>query len=606
MSQREDTLNDRIGNALRGMRRRWLVQAQELGTIQSGSQQPDILITEPGAAPLVIEHEPLPAVSVEEDALGRLGLPLRGHSHEIQAVIALRSAAALRQLRGARLDESLRSRADFEYALYRGKIPADAERWPARGWLRGSLADLALLAQQAMRPSEEIDKLAKLLEQRIEVAEKIFTTAYPEGREDVAEMLAENLKTIDDAKNRQTRRMAISIFSNALIFQQMLVPPLKVLRPELQGDLSTPYDLYHSDKLRKGEVLNIWKTIRDKVDYHPIFDIAIKVLEWISDTRIVRDILAELYHIVDEIFHKGVTRSHDLTGHVFQRLITDRKFLATFYTHPASAALLATLALPQAKPIAGGSWSDSEALQELLIADFACGTGTLLSAAYERICNLHELAKGDARQLHTAMMENVLVGCDVLPLAVHMTLSMLASAYPEVPFFDCSMIATPYGRQKEPLENLYALGSLELIQQQRIEPTIATQQIHMFEEYELQVTEIGGQGEKEVAVFKPVPHGGYDLVIMNPPFTRPGGHEGKKVGVSVPAFAGLQNTREESNALCPRSYPSWQKIFVTMAKRDWGQDSLRWPIKNYAMAAYLPLFCRLPSFKAKHGVRCAV
>ena len=36
-------------------------------------------------------------------------------------------------------------------------------------------------------------------------------------------------------------------------------------------------------------------------------------------------------------------RSHDLTGAVFQQLIVDRKFLAAYYTTPASAALVAML-----------------------------------------------------------------------------------------------------------------------------------------------------------------------------------------------------------------------------------------------------------------------
>ena len=36
----------------------------------------------------------------------------------------------------------------------------------------------------------------------------------------------------------------------------------------------------------------------------------------------------------------GATTLHDLSGRMFQRLIADRKFLATFYTLPTSAALL--------------------------------------------------------------------------------------------------------------------------------------------------------------------------------------------------------------------------------------------------------------------------
>ena len=68
--------------------------------------------------------------------------------------------------------------------------------------------------------------------------------------------------------------------------------------------------------------------------------------------------------------------AHDLTGRIFQTLIADRKYLATFYTLPASAALLARLAVAKME---GVDWSDpKEAIGKLRIADFACGTGALL------------------------------------------------------------------------------------------------------------------------------------------------------------------------------------------------------------------------------------
>ena len=56
----------------------------------------------------------------------------------------------------------------------------------------------------------------------------------------------------------------------------------------------------------------------------------------------------------------GVSQSHDLSGTVFQRLIADRKFLATFYTRPESAALLAHLAIPD-----DGGWGRRGAGQGL-------------------------------------------------------------------------------------------------------------------------------------------------------------------------------------------------------------------------------------------------
>jgi hypothetical protein len=71
---------------------------------------------------------------------------------------------------------------------------------------------------------------------------------------------------------------------------------------------------------------------------------------------------------------------------------------------PASAALLAGLALVPHRTPRGGSWANPEDVRSLRVADFACGTGTLLSTAYQRIGQLHELAGGDSEGLHPDMM----------------------------------------------------------------------------------------------------------------------------------------------------------------------------------------------------------
>ena len=93
----------------------------------------------------------------------------------------------------------------------------------------------------------------------------------------------------------------------------------------------------------------------------------------------------------------GVTHAHDLTGRIFQRLIADRKYLATFYTRPESAALLARLAVAK---LDGVDWADAGAIGSLRIGDFACGTGALLSAVYEQVAGRHQRAGGDLATLH--------------------------------------------------------------------------------------------------------------------------------------------------------------------------------------------------------------
>src|SRR5664279_3945999 len=102
-------------------------------------------------------------------------------------------------------------------------------------------------------------------------------------------------------------------------------------------------------------------------------------------TQTAAAILNVLWETTENLVIGGVTRSHDLTGVVFQRLIADRKFLATYYTMPSGAALLAGLAIPLDHPVVGHDWSDGVALAGARIGDFACGTGTLLSTAYQRI-----------------------------------------------------------------------------------------------------------------------------------------------------------------------------------------------------------------------------
>ena len=132
-----------------------------------------------------------------------------------------------------------------------------------------------------------------------------------------------------------------------------------------------------------------WATIL-KINYWPIFAIARDILGQL-DSGHASQVLAVLGDTAQQVQSAGVThvlaprlsraerRSEgpDLTGRIFQRrLIADRKYLATFYTRPESAALLARLAVAK---LQGVDWADAGAIGSLRIGDFACGTGALLS-----------------------------------------------------------------------------------------------------------------------------------------------------------------------------------------------------------------------------------
>ena len=227
----------------------------------------------------------------------------------------------------------------------------------------------------------------------------------------------------------------------------------------------------------------------------------------------------------------GVTNAHDLTGRIFQRLIADRKYLATFYTLPASAALLARLAVAKME---GVDWSDDQAIGNLRIGDFACGTGALLSAVYDQIAARHERTGGDSADLHRAMMEEVLYGCDVMPSAIHITGSTLSGAHPNVGFGQSRLYTMPYGRQED---GTVKIGSLELLQSSSAMTLFNTSDPAL---------RTGSAGEETAAqVLVDVPEGGFDLVIMNPPFTSNTKHYDAGDGVLNAAFAAYNATEED-------------------------------------------------------------
>ena len=238
--------------------------------------------------------------------------------------------------------------------------------------------------------------------------------------------------------------------------------------------------------------------------------------------------------------------AHDLTGRIFQRLIADRKYLATFYTLPSSAALLARLAVAKLCPepaegMEGVDWSSAEAIGNLRIGDFACGTGALLSAVYEQIASRHERAGGDAAALHKVMMEDILYGCDVMPSAVHITGSTLSGVEPSVLFNDSRLYTMPYGRMKD---DSVMIGSLELLQSSDVLTLFNTSDPAM---------RTGSAGEETAAqVRAEIPDESYDLVIMNPPFTSDTKHRDSEEGVLNAAFAAFNATDEDQKDMAKR------------------------------------------------------
>ena len=92
--QTEPSANNALGNLLQPMLPGSEVLSEHIRVIAGRpGLQPDLLITDPGRAPVVIEAEYLPAANVEAEAQERLGLPLTDYARPIEAAIALRYPA---------------------------------------------------------------------------------------------------------------------------------------------------------------------------------------------------------------------------------------------------------------------------------------------------------------------------------------------------------------------------------------------------------------------------------------------------------------------------------------------------------------------------------
>jgi len=406
--------------------------------------------------------------------------------------------------------------------MFTGTSPEQSERWPQNGWLRGGVKDLSLLIQAATVPPAVVDKAADRLMLGVQQAAGQLTGIERE----YAPVLTRMAETLCQEDSEQTRRMAAAILADAFVFHENLAHG--------PGDLASIRNL---DELRgaglltREHILSEWRAIL-KVNYWPIFDIAYRLLELVP-VKYARGVAETLASTAGELVENSLTRSHDLTGAVFQKLIVDRKFLAAFYTTPAAAALMVGLALDTKTAPNGADWDDTGNLAKLKVGDFACGTGTLLSTTYSRLGQYVELNGANSEAMHPTMMASALVGADVLPAAAHLTAAMLSGAHPRVTYDDSNVMTVEYGVGAD---RKVHLGSLDLLASQTAFDAVGARGL-------------GGKGATKKNVFVDVPHGSFDLVVMNPPFTRPTGQEASKIGVPNPMFAAFGAGKDEQKEM---------------------------------------------------------
>lgn len=550
----ETQLNGRIATLLDRINPRWNAYGETHGAFEGSQRQPDILVHQQGLRPVIIENEYLPARTVEPEAIARLGEDLDenivGSSATINAVVALRSPIDLHNCRTLdQVDDLLSSGIQLEYALYTGTSPDEYDRFPKQGFIPGNLKDFAAFISYAAVPEDAIQTATTYLIRGIGASANILREAC-EISESTKESITDILK---QEYSDQTLRMTATIMINALVFHL-----------SLSGRHGIPN---YNDAIFQGtpispEFQRQWYKILE-INYWSIFKIAVDLLHGISSIEHANRALGVMVRAAERIHSLGVAESHDLIGTVFQRLIADRKYLATFYTRPESAVLLAHLAIND-----DGNWDDPERVKNYRVADYACGTGTLIHAAYRRINQLHLLSGGQPENLHAHMMKEALTACDVLPSAVHLTASMLSSSHPTERYDGTRTIVAQYGKTED---DGISIGSLDLLASNgEVRPLIA---LHSG-------SALTATGEQSAETTVEMPQFSQDLVIMNPPFTRAGSDwEGDARDQDyIKPFRGLGNdldTQRRMSALkskygegtCTHGYAGIASWFVALADR---------------------------------------
>ena len=124
---------------------------------------------------------------------------------------------------------------------------------------------------------------------------------------------------------------------------------------------------------------------------------------------------------------------------------------------------------------------------------------------------------------------------------VHITGSTLSGLQPNVDFRESHLYTMPYGRQ---VDGTVKIGSLELLQGSEVQTLFNTSDPAL---------RTGSLGEETAAhVNVDIPDGGFDLVIMNPPFTRNVTREGATADAVAAAFAAFEATDVDQKEMANR------------------------------------------------------
>jgi hypothetical protein len=338
-------------------------------------------------------------------------------------------------------------------------------------------------------------------------------------------------RTTDGGDVRKLVSTAGLLLIDAMIFNEIIASE----HPEVK----TLSALKGSSNLKK-ELEDSWQYIIDNINYEPIMEIALRILRNLPAAPSLNHHLRSLLDVAYDVASSRVLLRHDLFGRIYHTLLLGNlvKYYATLYTKIPAARLLARLLVSVPSELDAGRIPPTYNGEPIRIVDFACGSGTLLSAVYKELDarTRSECENPDPAELHRYLIEEGMWGFDVLQHAIHLASTVLFLHNP-VPVRSSKLFAIRLGRSGE---NNF-LGSLDFLRSSSIAPDML-----LFGGTTERSVRVSAKTEEAAGIKLPSFH----ICIMNPPFTR-------SVGGNL-LFGGLP--KEERREL--------QKYFADLLRKE--------------------------------------
>ena len=490
MNVYESTLNTWLAAALR---ERGLNARAEIG--QGGGKRLDVEISLDG---LKIALEAEQGFSTTKKASAIKDADSRLHDDLADCAVAICYPEGLRlanELSGSELLYTLRS--------HKERPPANKTSWK-RDHIPQFVSVIRKIPDQLGDPDEIANRLSFSLDRavaRLNESQKQDLAAcldLPAGKP----TKSETSHALTSRFNQAAKR-AMLVVATAVMFHSQLDKHRHKIKPrDYAGEWSPASASQCANSADPiGAFSQAWK-LWLAVDYKPIFDTARSALQVLAGSNEFTAAVQIVARASLQAARNIVGLRHDLLGRIFHKVLDTARYDGSFYTTTAAATLLANLALREDML----DWSDSAAIARLRVTDPACGTGTLLMAAAERIRDLTS-AVGNQDEVSRLLIENVLTGYDVNLTATHLAATTLGLLSPTTTFGNMKIYITLLGVRT----NRGYLGSLEFLDDQgpRMKPMpgFGIEQEKSVAE-QIETEEEVNQAEEA------------DLVIMNPPFTR--------------------------------------------------------------------------------------